>query len=412
MDNPELQPLRDMPWLFSVRGLLLLAAVMLAGAAFGAAEVSLLAGTLVVIGVLARGWALVALRRLEYRRLGQTVRVFCGDSFTLETSLVNRKPVPLPWVEVWERVPDALQVEGEIEKSYEQPGRLWFSQGAALWPYQRARWRHTIQASHRGVFHVGEVWVRSGDPFSLQERLGQLAANDLEVIVYPRVVALQRISLPLRYPMLEAVGRRSLVTDPTRTATLREYQPGDSPRMIHWPTTARRGALQVRVPEPTTSLYVSLVLDLHGFAFLPVQRDAIQEMAISAIASVAAYLHGTGSPTSLYVSSDPPAALPMGAGAAHLQAILETLARLRQLPVSPLMPHLLEWLPRGGTVVLAASETSNRLARDVGQLEEAGYHVIVLLAGLDGTPIGNLGGRIVRLAPTLDLAAVLEGREA
>src|ERR1051325_6675289 len=116
-----------------------------------------------------------------------------------------------------------------------------------------------------------------------------------EVLVYPRVVPLRRLALPLHHPSLDVVSPSSPVTDPTRTATIREYRSDDPQRLIHWPSTARHGDLQVRVLEPATSLHVSLVLDVRGFGF-GMQHEELFEQLLSAIASIGVYLQGRSAP--------------------------------------------------------------------------------------------------------------------
>jgi uncharacterized protein (DUF58 family) len=293
-------------------------------------DLVLLGGSLLVVGLLAHAWTALSLRRVSYSRRLSAARAFCGDPVSLETSLANAKPLPLAWIEVWERIPLALGPSGQLESSIQDPRTTWLSQGAALWPYQRARWRHHLECKRRGVYSLDEAHLRSGDPFSLGER--QLTLHDRnELIVYPRVVPLKRLALPLLHPSLDRVGRRSLVLDPTRTAALRDYVPGDPQRLIHWRTSARRGQLEVRVLEPATSLNVMLVLEVRGWV---IQPEELLELTISAIASVALYLHQQGRPVGLLANCEPPLALAPGTGERHLDAFpwAVGLAALRGAP--------------------------------------------------------------------------------
>ena len=45
---------------------------------------------------------------------------------------------------------------------------------------------------------------------------------------------------------------------------VRPYVPGDPARLVHWPTSARRGELVVREYEPPPPQGVALVVDLRG----------------------------------------------------------------------------------------------------------------------------------------------------
>jgi hypothetical protein len=356
MDTPETRRPAEPPALFGGLGLVFLLGVTLVAARLSAPWVALLAGSLLLVGLTARLWARYCLVGLTYGRWGATqdpaapaapgtpatqappLRVFCGDTLVLETRLSNRKLLPLPWVEAWERLPRALDPGGEVAESFEARDHAWFCQGASLWPYQRARWQHHLACRHRGAFTLGPVRVRTGDPFGLSERDATVPAH-LEVIVYPRVVSLRHLGLPLRQPALDLASRRSLVADPTRTAWVRDYQSGDPPRLIHWPATAHQGRLQVRVLEPATTLQVNLLLDPMAFdVVLSVYRDTLFELAVSALASIAVYLNQVGYPVGLATTTRPGAAIRPSANLAQLPAILERLARVQ--PERPLPARL------------------------------------------------------------------------
>jgi uncharacterized protein (DUF58 family) len=404
MDNPDARGSIPPPWLFTWRGMGILTLATLIAVVAKATDVALLAGSLLVVGALARGWANVALARVAYRRRPLARRAFCGDTLMLETSLSNRKLLPLPWIEAWERLPRSLLAEpGQAERSTIEGGVGWLRQGAALWPYQRVRWQHALVCRRRGAYVLGPAYLRSGDPFSLFER-SQDVGDRHELIVYPRVVPLRRLGLALRHPSLDAVGARSLVTDPTRTAALRDYQPGDPQRLIHWPTTARRGSLQVRVLEPATSLRVSLLLDVRGWRFY---GEAPFEMAVSALASIAVYLQENGWPVALLANTDPPLVLPPASDALHLERVLEALARVEPEFSWPAVPWALEHLPYGMTTIFVASDLAGDLPTMLARLRGTGQQVTLLLGGTRALP--ELSVPVVRLNPTRELAAILEG---
>jgi uncharacterized protein (DUF58 family) len=202
------------------------------------------------------------------------------------------------------------------------------------------------------------------------------------------------------------VSPRSHVFDPTRTATVREYQPDDPQRLIHWASTARRGSLQVRVLEPATSLHVSLVLDVRGFTFGP-YRDELLELALSALASMAIFLQGQDAPVGLLANTPVPLLIPRGATVLHLQALLEGLARLTPSADLPLVPWLFEHLPPGDTVVLVTSDVAPNLEGTIARLRERSVSPLLVVAT---TSDARIKVDALRILPGCDLAAVLEGR--
>src|SRR5207237_9679194 len=100
-------------------------------------------------------------------------------------------------------------------------------------------------------------------------------------------------------------------------------------------------------------------------------------------------------------------AMPPGATVPHLRYLLESLdrpnTRARPAPV----PWALDDLPRGDTVVLAASDVAADLRHSILHLQEAGFTVLSLLAmsKARSTPLAS-----VSITPGCDLAALLEGR--
>lgn len=115
-----------------------------------------------------------------------------------------------------------------------------------------ARWRF----GERGPVRLVGVTIGSRWPFGLTEHTLRLPLP-AELVVYPR-------PLPATAPPRtwsgggaeeQAVGR-----GPGELLGLRPYQAGDSPRTVHWPTTARTGELTVveRAGEAEVSVEVEV----------------------------------------------------------------------------------------------------------------------------------------------------------
>jgi uncharacterized protein (DUF58 family) len=70
-------------------------------------------------------------------------------------------------------------------------------------------------------------------------------------------------------------------------SSVRDYLPGDSLRWIHWPTSARRDSLFVRLFDSTPSSDWWIILDAHGAAQVGEGQDSTMEHAIILSASLA-----------------------------------------------------------------------------------------------------------------------------
>jgi uncharacterized protein (DUF58 family) len=106
-----------------------------------------------------------------------------------------------------------------------------------------------ITTRRRGVFELGPLDVRKIDPFSLavgRWRDDKSAARPQRVTVHPKVYPLVGPQGEARVVENESVVRRAATDPMSGFVSMRDYVPGDDPRLIHWPTTARTGSLMIR----------------------------------------------------------------------------------------------------------------------------------------------------------------------
>ena len=121
--------------------------------------------------------------------------------------------------------------------------------------YERVRRHYRVTCGARGFHAFGPATLRTGDVFGLATQEIDIPGEDY-LLVYPKIVPLERLGLPARNPFGDVPLRRQwLFEDPLRTVGVRDYRPGDSPRRLHWKATARAPgqALQVKLFEPTTT---------------------------------------------------------------------------------------------------------------------------------------------------------------
>lgn len=109
--------------------------------------------------------------------------------------------------------------------------------------------RLPIDTSKRGRVTVGPVRIAHTDPLGILERLTVLSLAQT-LMVHPRVVRVPATSSGL-VKDLEGEPSQDLTADDVAFHSLREYQPGDDRRLVHWRTSARYGSLLVRQFEPS-----------------------------------------------------------------------------------------------------------------------------------------------------------------
>lgn len=118
-----------------------------------------------------------------------------------------------------------------------------------------------IPTTARGVLAVGPVSVLRGDPLGLFERTND-RRQAVDLFVHPKTTSLEGLSLG-QLRDLEGLPDQHLARDDVSFHALRDYQPGDDLRHVHWKSTARTGTLMVREYEQTRRSHFVVALSTH-----------------------------------------------------------------------------------------------------------------------------------------------------
>lgn len=255
--------------------------------------------------------------------------------------------------------------------------RLEMSTGVGMvLPQQTTKTHFDLCLLRRGRYSLGQWQVSTMAPFALSrawrysrlelrmipDRMVDQRPEDHQVDVYPRLLPLARQwhrHLPSQLGSVSNAARRQGIAQ-DEFFGLREYQRGDSPRHIHWRTTARIGYPAVRQFEQQRRLDLTLLLDSfdadskRGAALEDVSDDSPVETAISLAASLVVGLSSGGhGQTALAVADDNTYCVAGGQSHEGVRRMLTLLARTE--PVSS--PRLIE--------ALNAAQRSTRRARDL-----------------------------------------------
>ena len=138
-----------------------------------------------------------------------------------------------------------------------------------------------IPATRRGIIAVGPVRSVRADPLALVRR-ERIWTAEAELFVHPRTIAIPSLSTGLVRD-LEGNPTRDLSTSDMAFHALREYQPGDERRSIHWKSTAKTGVHMVRQFEETRRSHLLIALSLATADFASEEEF---EMAVSVVGSL------------------------------------------------------------------------------------------------------------------------------
>jgi uncharacterized protein (DUF58 family) len=285
---------------------------------YGHRELAMLSLALLAVMAGLRLWARISLSRLECRLTVDKKRLFPNETVTLRVTAKNKKFLP-----IWLR---AIVSFKSLMRSSARDQVL-AGEGSLLW-YQRTDFEWEVTRLRRGLYQVGPVRTVAGDLFAFYDRERRLEETH-PMIVYPRLIPLQKVSFPRR-DFFGIPGARSPVEDPIYILGTRDYQAGRPAKYIHWKASARHHRLQEKVLESTQQEKILLVLNVDPFVLQ--QNEEEFEKTLEVVASLAARLdekgHAVGLVTNGVVVGRQAAFVPMARNERQLQAILEVLARL------------------------------------------------------------------------------------
>lgn len=144
----------------------------------------------------------------------------------------------------------------------------------------------TIFPTMRGVHVVEPLVLEGGAPFGLVVARTWTAPFQ-SVTVYPRRGAIRLHQLVQRLRASSRSGQRRVAVrhlgEGTDIHGLRQFRTGDSPRWIHWKTTARVGKLMVREFDQAAGPSLSVAVD--GASGDEIDREAALSFASTLIAA-------------------------------------------------------------------------------------------------------------------------------
>lgn len=354
------------------------------------------------VRVVARGLRLT--RRADFYRAG------VGDIFKEQFEVFNASRLPGGWVEL----------HNEMALPSASGSRLL----TRLRPREKQTFVTRTWLTRRGGFAVGPTRLVVADALGLF-RLERRYAPERNLVVLPLVYHVRGFLQPPGFlPGGKVINRKSVDITP-HASGVRPYVPGDPMRRIHWPTTARRGQLNVKEFEQDPQAEVWLFLDAQArvqaqrvYEAPDVQLESLLftrkprldlppstlEYGISVAASLAHYFISEKRAVGLVARDRADANVRAERSERQETKILETLAFIEgrgDQTISALVSAHAPLLTKGSSVVLITPTTSTDLLTVTYDLVRRRLRPIVVL--MVAETFGGRGG-------TDHLAASLKGQ--
>jgi len=327
-----------------------------------------------------------------------------GDEAVVTVAVRNTRALFLPWLVLEDYLSPGLEVvEGVLARV------------AVMKPHGSVGLRYRVRCARRGYHRVGPVLLESGDLFGLTRRF-RSSGEAAFITVYPKILPIDRYSIPTHRPLGETTAQMQIHEDPTRIAGVREYRHGDPLRRIHWKASAKTGQLHSKIYDPSCLLGANLILDFHAASWAGDRQVERSEFAVSVAASLASHLASRGVEVGLVCNGvdaadvqeiEPftieaanreearerlearketdrlrPIEVPIRRGGESLGLILDCLARVELsagLPLAEMVAREYNGWPREHTVVLIVPQLGMELPREIVRLKTTGFSVLVLL---------------------------------
>jgi uncharacterized protein (DUF58 family) len=332
-------------------------------------------------------WAWANLRGLEVSVHRYAQRVQVGEDASERVSVANRSPFPKLWLEV----EDPSDLPGYRVKAV-----------ISLSARGRRSWRMAAPCLRRGLYTIGPLTVRSGDPFGLFH-FRRTFGPAHSLVVYPLPEALPHFWVPPAELAGDGRQRRPTHFVTPSAASVRDYEPGDSFGRIHWPSTARLGRLMVKTfdVEPASDVWV--VLDLQREVQAGAGDESTEEYGVRVACSVANHFLARHRPVGYVACGAQTTVLPPDRGRQHLARVLEALALARgvgDVPLTDLLNGESGRFGRHSTLVVITPSAEEGWVAALEALVERGVKVTVV-----ALEAASFGGRRSPLLAFSALAA-------
>ena len=253
--------------------------------AFGARPLYPVALGLVLAVAGAAAWVRILRRPMELRRALVSGRHLAGDDVPMRLELDVEGTLPPATIVARERIAGLGEHEAVLRRT---PGGL--------------AGGYRLERVPRGRYAIESSSIVIEDPFGLERADVELSRAEA-LLVYPRLVDVDRLFSDAGGQT--PGGRRLLMR---RTAgfelhSVREYEPGESLRRVHWPSTARRGELMVKELEDSPRDESAVFLDADGGVVVGEGPDSTFELQVRLAGSIVRAHARRGRRTSLVVSS-------------------------------------------------------------------------------------------------------------
>ncbi len=311
-------------------------------------------------------WARSLRRNIRLERLMRYGWAQVGDRLEEQFVVRNDGWLPATWLEISDR--STL------------PGYS-VAQATGVDGWSQNTWRMSGTCTRRGVFTLGHTQLLTGDPLGIYQ-VELSCPEAVTLTVMPPVIPMSFLETSTGGWQGEGRPRPHSAEETLSAQTVRGYAPGDSLRLMHWPTTARRGEPYVRVLEgaPASDWWIVLDCDRRVAAAFDETESTI-ELGIILAASLAERGLRAHRSVGFIAAGEPAVWMRPAAGEQQRWEILRALASLDMgsTPLALLLESAASSLGRQANLLLVTPSTESSWVDSLARLAWRGITTTALL---------------------------------
>ncbi len=257
---------------------------------------------------------------------------YVGEKIKLYEVVTNKKPMPVPLIMIKFVTSRHLKISDTSDNSSfsNVTDKYYRNDVMNLGIYQRVTRTLEVECTHRGYYTIKNIDLVYHDLiFGYKDVIS--FPFELSLYVLPKMLNIKSFEPIYKNIMGDIICRRLINEDPFEFKGIRDYQIYDSMKSINWKASARDGSLKVNEKNHTSSVSVTILLNLESRT--ATRNPETDETAISLAARFSTDLVHNGIRISLITNAAEKGAtsatsIETGCGTSHIDNIMHTLAKL------------------------------------------------------------------------------------
>lgn len=264
--------------------------------------------------------------------------VFEGDEALVCESVTNRKLLILPVLMIKYQTDPYVRfvTSGEEDNDSEfifndsMSDYIYKNDYVSILSYQAKKRHLPIRCVHRGYCSINSYTLVGFDLF-LGNKMITKSDCFSELYIFPKLINARDFDMRFNSLMGDVITKRYINEDPFTFKGIRDYQSYDSMRQINWGASAKSMNLMVNQYDNTSSLQVTIMLNLDRISGL--RDDELDETSISLAATLTDRLCSLGIPVSFITNAKDnytgnSIKIGHGCGQEHIKNILMSLSKI------------------------------------------------------------------------------------